>query len=82
MKGGRIGVVIEQHDKSLLTPKVKVFFSAQSGMPIEQTIVDLAKRVGEDRIISREKVEDWGFKGIDELWSGLEASKTSYFDPK
>lgn len=51
-------------------------------MPIEQTIVDLAKLAGEDRIISREKVEDWGFKGIDELWSGLEAGKTSHFDPK
>jgi hypothetical protein len=51
-------------------------------VPIEQTIVDLAKRAGEDRIISRERVEDWGFKGIDELWSGLEASKTSHFDPK
>ena len=51
-------------------------------MPIEQTIIDLAKREGEDRIVSREKVEDWGFKGIDELWSGLEASKRSYFDLK
>jgi putative nucleotidyltransferase with HDIG domain len=82
LESGRIGVVIEQHEKSLLTPKVKVFFSARSRVPIEQTIVDLAKRTGEDRIVSREKVEDWGFKGIDELWSGLEASKTSHFDPK
>ena len=82
LESGRIGVVIEQHDKSLLTPKVKVFFSARSRVPIEQAIVDLAKRAGEDRIISRERVEDWGFKGIDELWSGLEASKTSHFDPK
>ena len=82
LESGRIGVVTEQNDQSLLTPKVKVFFSARSKMPIEQTVVDLAKRTGEDRIISREKVEDWGFKGIDELWSGLEAGKTSYFDPK
>jgi putative nucleotidyltransferase with HDIG domain len=82
LESGRIGVVMEQHAKSLLTPKVKVFFSARSRVPIEQSVVDLAKRVGEDRIVTREKVEDWGFKDIDELWSGLEASKTSYFDPK
>jgi putative nucleotidyltransferase with HDIG domain len=82
LESGRIGVVIEQHDNALLTPKVKVFFSARSRLPIEQTVVDLAKRAGEDRIVSRERVEDWGFKGIEELWSGLEASKTSYFDPK
>ena len=80
LESGRIGVVIEQHAKSLLTPKVKVFLSARSRIPIEQTIVDLSKRVREDRIVGREKAEDWGFKGVDEIWSGLECRDSSHFN--
>ena len=41
--------------------------------------VDLAKLVGRDKIISRESAEEWGFKNIEELWSGLAAPNGSYF---
>lgn len=80
LDSGRLGVVIEQHSKSLLTPKVKVFFSARSKLPIEQEIIDLAKHVGRDKIVSRESAEQWGFKNIEELWSGLPANGGSLFD--
>ena len=80
LESGRLGVVMEQHDKSLLTPRVKVFFSARSRLPIPQEVVDLAKLVGRDKIISRESAEEWGFKNIEELWSGLAARSGSYFD--
>ncbi|MDD0842137.1 HD-GYP domain-containing protein [Pseudomonas sp. Gutcm_11s] len=80
LESGRLGVVMEQHEKSLLTPKIKVFFSARSKMPIPQEVIDLAKLVGRDKIIGRESAEEWGFKNIEELWSGIPAGRGSLFD--
>ena len=71
LESGRIGVVIEQQAKSLLAPRVKVFFSAKSKTPIPQEVLDLSKLVGRDKIVSRESVEEWGFRNVDELWTGL-----------
>ncbi len=71
LQSGRLAVVVEQHEKSLLTPKVKVFFSAKSRLPLPQEIVDLAKWAGQDKIIGREDPQEWGFRNLDELWSGL-----------
>ncbi|MGL4315425.1 MAG: HD-GYP domain-containing protein [Pseudomonas sp.] len=80
LESGRLGVVMEQHEKSLLTPRVKVFFSARSKVPIPQEIIDLAKLAGRDKIIGRESAEDWGFKNIEEMWSGIPAGQASLFD--
>ncbi|WP_394560397.1 HD-GYP domain-containing protein [Aquipseudomonas alcaligenes] len=80
LESGRLGVVMEQHEKSLLTPKVKVFFSARSKMPIPQEVLDLAKLAGRDKIVGRESAEEWGFKNIEELWSGIPAGRGSLFD--
>ena len=71
LESGRIGVVMEQQAKSLLAPRVKVFFSAKSKTPIPQEILDLSKLVGRDRIVGRESAEGWGFRNVDELWSGI-----------
>lgn len=71
LESGRIGVVIEQQAKSLLAPRVKVFFSAKSKTPIPQEVLDLSKLVGRDKIVSRESAEEWGFRNVDELWTGL-----------
>lgn len=73
LKSGRLAVVIEQNPKSLLTPKVRVFFSTRSNLPLEQNVVDLAKIHGQDRIVAREAPEDWEFKNLDRLWSGVSA---------
>ncbi|MFQ6590736.1 MULTISPECIES: HD-GYP domain-containing protein [Pseudomonas] len=78
LESGRIGVVVEQSSKSLLAPKVKVFFSVRSRLPIPQSVVNLAEQP--DKIIGRENTEDWGFKHVDELWSGLAPSRASYFE--
>lgn len=80
LESGRLGVVMDQHERSLLTPRVKVFFSAKSKAPIPQQVIDLAKLVGRDKIIGRESPEDWNFPNLDELWSGLPGRKGSYFD--
>ncbi|PHN27647.1 HD-GYP domain-containing protein [Pseudomonas sp. ICMP 460] len=78
LESGRIGVVIKQNPHSLLTPIVKVFFSARSRLPIMQVVVNLAELP--DKIVGRESAEDWGFKHVDELWSGLAATEASHFD--
>lgn len=80
LQSGRLGVVLEQSEKSLLTPKVKVFFSARSKTPLPLEVVDLAKRGVSDKIVARENPEDWNFPYLAELWSGLPARKGSYFD--
>ncbi len=70
LESGVLGVVVEQHEVSLLTPKVKVFFLIKGLIPILPKIIDLAKMVGTDRIIGRESPEKWGFRNIEELWKG------------
>lgn len=68
LASGRLGVVIEQDQNSLLKPKVKVFFSSKSKVPVEQEIIDLAGARCNEEIVARERVEDWGFKNFDQLW--------------
>lgn len=71
LESGRLAVVIEQNETSLLLPKVKIFFSAKTKMPIIQEILDLAQMQGKEKIIGRESPDDWGFKNLDLLWSGI-----------
>ena len=58
LKSGRLAVVTDQSDKSLLTPKVKVFFSSRSMEHISMQVVDLA--LGKDGIESAENPAIWG----------------------
>ena len=71
LESGRLGVVTEQSETSLLTPKVKVFFSAKLKTPILQEIFDLSKLIGKEKITGRESPEDWGFRNLENLWTGL-----------
>ena len=73
LESGRLAVVVEQGETSLLSPHVKVFFSAKTKMPIAQETLDLAKLVGKEKIIGRESPDDWGFKNLDALWTGIGA---------
>ncbi|MDT8428880.1 MAG: HD-GYP domain-containing protein [Pseudomonadales bacterium] len=72
LQSERLGVVLEQHEHSLLTPRVKVFFSASSRMAIPQQIVDLSQPGTVDRIVGRESIEHWGFANIEQLWLAVE----------
>lgn len=51
LESGRLAVVLEQDEQSLLTPRVKVFFSARSKTPLPQVVLELAKLVGQEKII-------------------------------
>ncbi|WP_338524459.1 HD-GYP domain-containing protein [Pseudomonas batumici] len=79
LKSGRLAIVMEQHEQSLLSPRVKVFYSAQLRMPIAQCVIDLAVAGEQDSIASLESVKKWGFKHLDELWSGISIGKQSIF---
>jgi cyclic di-GMP phosphodiesterase len=57
LKSGRLGVVLEQTEKSLLTPIVKVFFSVKSNEQIFPEVLDLSR--SQDSIVSAENAVDW-----------------------
>ena len=67
LTSGRLGVVIEQNADSLLTPRVKVFFSTKSRVQIAPEVVDLARQQDE-KIVGRESAETWGFRNLEHLW--------------
>ncbi|MBL8396815.1 MAG: HD-GYP domain-containing protein [Candidatus Accumulibacter sp.] len=68
---GRLGVVVEQGDKSLLQPQVKVFFSTRSNTRILPEIIHIGQPGRSLRIVSREDPEKWGIPDLNEIWSGL-----------
>lgn len=74
LESDRLGVIVEQTGKSLLTPKVKVFFSVKSNGRIAPEIIDLSKPPCKDKIVSHEDPVKWDIRDIHELWSGLPAA--------
>lgn len=70
LASGRLGVVLEQNEKSLLKPVVKVFFSARSQAYIKPEIIDLARPGCLEKIASREDPGKWGIKDVDRFWAG------------
>ncbi|KGM40359.1 hypothetical protein JY96_10815 [Aquabacterium sp. NJ1] len=68
LKSGRLGVVVEQGGKSLLSPVVRVFFSTKSNEPITPQLLDLGDGSTTDQIVSRESPAAWGFKHTDQFW--------------
>lgn len=71
MQSGRLGVVVEQQvGKSLLLPKVRVFFSTKSMTYIAPLLLDLAAAAVQDKIASREDASTWDLKDIDRYWLG------------
>jgi HD-GYP domain-containing protein (c-di-GMP phosphodiesterase class II) len=62
LESGRLGVVIEPHETSLLTPKVNVFFSTKNQTYIKPLTLDLSKPLGfggGDKILRHESAEKW-----------------------
>ena len=71
LKSGRLGLVVEQSQKSLLTPCIKVFYSTRSNARIKPEIIDLSRPDCPDKIAGREDPSKWNFPDLNELWSGL-----------
>ncbi|MGE5492242.1 MAG: HD-GYP domain-containing protein [Actinomycetota bacterium] len=70
LESGRLGVVVEQSEKSLLTPRVKVFFSTKSQVYLKPEIVDLSRPGCHDKIAGREDAAKWGIQDVDRYWAG------------
>ena len=71
LASGRLGVVVEQSNKSLTMPHVKVFYSTKSELRIPPEIIDLSAPGHTDKIAGREDPAKWKFPDLDQLWSGL-----------
>lgn len=74
LASGRLGVVVGQTDHSLLTPRVKAFYSIDPGMRIPAEILDLSQPSCADKIVSHEDPEKWNIVDIQELWSDIPAA--------
>ena len=68
-------MVCEQNPESLVSPKVKVFFSTRSQLHIPPELLDLSSSACSDRIAARESNAQWKFTHLDELWAGPESLK-------
>jgi hypothetical protein len=69
LASGRLAVVVDQNPANLVAPMVRVFYSTRSKMPIPVQLLDLSQASSNDKIVSREAPQDWGFKQLDEFWS-------------
>jgi HD-GYP domain-containing protein (c-di-GMP phosphodiesterase class II) len=72
LQSGRLGVVVDQTGKSLLKPKVKVFFSIKSNLRIPPEIIDLSIPSIRDKIISIEESAQWNFPDLNHLWGSVD----------
>lgn len=71
LESGRLGVVVEQlAGKSLLTPKVRVFYSIKSMSYLQPELIDLSGPGVQDKIANREDAAKWGLKDINRYWLG------------
>jgi HD-GYP domain-containing protein (c-di-GMP phosphodiesterase class II) len=68
LESGKLGVVVEQGEHSLLKPKVKVFFSTKSQAYIKPELIDIAR--SPEKIAGREEAAKWGIKDFDHYWAG------------
>lgn len=59
LKSGRLAIVLEQTERSLLSPVVKVFFSTKSNEPILPETIDLSR--SQESIAGAEDPIKWGF---------------------
>ncbi len=72
LTSGRLGVVVEQQiGKSLLSPKVRVFYLIASGRTITPELIDLADPKVQDKIAAHEIASTYGLTNIDQYWLGI-----------
>ncbi|MTD25605.1 HD-GYP domain-containing protein [Erwinia sorbitola] len=68
LSSGRLGVVTEPGETSLLQPKICVFFSLNSGKRLTPHTIDLASLHCEDNIVGPEEANRWPGIDVNSLW--------------
>lgn len=71
LESERLGIIVEQTEKSLLTPIVRVFFSIRSNSRIPVDTLDLSHPACQDKIVSHEDPAEWQIHDLHTLWSGM-----------
>jgi len=69
LSSGRLAVVLEQSEKSLLAPRIKVFFSTKSQTRIVPELIDLSRPGVVEKIVGCEDPATWGIQNLHELWA-------------
>ncbi len=70
LESGRLGIVMEQNPKSLLVPRLKVFYSTKAQARIRPEVVDLGQPGCREKIAGREDPDKWNFPDLNQLWGG------------
>ncbi|MEC5397765.1 HD-GYP domain-containing protein [Uliginosibacterium sp. H1] len=63
LESGRLGVVLQQNEKNLLQPLLKIVFNSKSKTPVEPYELDLSRGMGfggADSIVAHEDPKKWG----------------------
>ena len=69
LSSGRLAVVLDQSEESLLTPKVKAFFSTKAQAYVTPEVIDLSRPNVSEKIVAREDAATWGIKNLDQFWA-------------
>ena len=75
LASGHLAVVTEQSPTTLLTPRVKLFFSLQLGMRVTPEVIDLSRPGCDEKIAGREDPARWGFEDLNTLWTDTAAAR-------
>jgi putative nucleotidyltransferase with HDIG domain len=67
MESGRLGVVVDQRDGSLLKPKVKVFYSTRSQLA-SRPRCSICPSPARRTTLSDARTRPWKFPDLDQLW--------------
>jgi putative nucleotidyltransferase with HDIG domain len=71
LRSDRLAVVVDQTGQSLLTPKVKAFYSTTLKKRLVPQIIDLSEPGADDAIVSYEDPAKWDIDDLLFLWSGV-----------
>ncbi len=75
LTSGLLGVVTQQTQAALTTPRVKVFFSTRDAARIPPQEIDLSREGCNEKIVAREDPAKWKFSDLNDLWSPQADSK-------
>ncbi|RRZ95902.1 HD-GYP domain-containing protein [Erwinia sp. 198] len=68
LASGRVAVVIEPGESSLLLPRVCVFYSLSANHMLRPEVIDLADRYCWDSIAGPEEADTWSHYNLNTLW--------------